>query len=266
MLQLEVLQNQGLIRIFTHEALPVGTLWQEVTQIEISNAAAAILLVTPDYLRSRALMEDQLPDLLARAEDEGTAILPLLVRPSLFRNLPQLNRFKPFNPTRKTLIEMERPGEKERFLVSVAEAVQEEVRRRRERLSAENADLVRRAYEAYANGDVSTMLQFVDPDVEWTYLDPTLRNTTPQVCQGRRELENRLRFWAENGLRAELDEIAPNGELVMVAVRIPGIDAYSDRRGDDLAYSVFTLRGAQIIAVHHCRDRREALHLTGIQS
>jgi hypothetical protein len=78
-------------------------------------------------------MEDQLPLLLDRAESEGTAILPLLVRPSLFYTLPHLYRFKAFNPTSKTLIEMERPGEKERFLVSVAEAVQEVVRYRRER-------------------------------------------------------------------------------------------------------------------------------------
>lgn len=131
MRHLEVLENQGLIRIFTHEALPPGTLWQEVTQFEISNTAAAILLVTPDYLASRALMEDQLPHLLARAKVENrTAILPLLVKPSLFSSIPHLYRFKPFNPTPKTLIEM-RLGEKERFLVSVAEAVQEEVRRRR---------------------------------------------------------------------------------------------------------------------------------------
>lgn len=71
MRHLEVLQNQGLIRIFTHEALPPGTLWHEATQFEISKAAAAILLVTPDYLASRALVEDQLPLLLARAEDQG---------------------------------------------------------------------------------------------------------------------------------------------------------------------------------------------------
>lgn len=131
MRHLEVLENQRMIRIFAYEALPPGTLWQEVVRVEISNAVAAILLVSPDYLSSRALAENQLPQLLAQAEaEDGTAILPLLVKPSLFYSLPHLYRFKPFNPTPKTLIEM-RAGEKERFLVSVAEAVQEEVRRRR---------------------------------------------------------------------------------------------------------------------------------------
>jgi ketosteroid isomerase-like protein len=86
----------------------------------------------------------------------------------------------------------------------------------------ENVDLVRRAYQAYSNGDLATMLEFVDPDLEWTYLDPTLPRPTPQVCHGRHELESVLRGWAEHGLRAELEEVAGRGELVMVAVRTPG--------------------------------------------
>jgi ketosteroid isomerase-like protein len=133
-------------------------------------------------------------------------------------------------------------------------------------MSGEHADLIRRAYEAYANGELATMLEFVDPDLAWTYLDPTLERPTPQVCHGRRELEHVLRGWAEHGLRAELDEVAANGDLVMIGVRIPRVDAADGRRGDDRAYSVFTVRDGRIVALRDCRDRQEALHLTGIQS
>ncbi len=132
-------------------------------------------------------------------------------------------------------------------------------------MSNENADLIRRAYQAYADGDLATMLQFVDPGLEWTYLDPTLEHPTPQVCHGRHELEDMMRVWAEHGLRAELDEVAANNDLVMVGVRTPGVDAYYSRRGDDRAYSVFTVRGGRIVALRDCRDRQEALHFTGIE-
>ena len=132
-------------------------------------------------------------------------------------------------------------------------------------MATENADLIRRAYQAYANGDLATMLQFVDPGLEWTYLDPTLEHPTPQVCHGRHELEDMMRVWAEHGLRAELDEVAANNDLVMVGVRTPGVDAYYSRRGDDRAYSVFTVRGGRIVALRDCRDRQEALHFTGIE-
>jgi ketosteroid isomerase-like protein len=114
-------------------------------------------------------------------------------------------------------------------------------------MSNENADLIRRAYETYASGDLAAMLELVDPDLEWTYLDPALEHPTPQVCHGRHELEQVLRHWAEHGIGAELDEVASGGELVMVGVRTPGVGADHGRLGDDRAYSVFTVRGGRIV-------------------
>jgi ketosteroid isomerase-like protein len=134
------------------------------------------------------------------------------------------------------------------------------------RMSNENAELIRRAYQAYANGDLDAMLEFVDPDLEWTYLDSALEQPTPQVCHGHQELEQVLRHWAEHGLRAELEEVTSAGELVMVSVRTPGIDARFSRGGDDRSYSVFTVREGRIVALRDCRDRQEALQAAGIKS
>jgi ketosteroid isomerase-like protein len=133
-------------------------------------------------------------------------------------------------------------------------------------MANENADLIHRAYQAYAGGDLAAMLELVDRDLEWTYLDPTLEHPTPQVCHGRQELEQVLRPWAEHGLRAELEEVTSAGERVMVGVRMPGMDAHHGRRGDDRAYSVFTVRGGRIVALQDCRDRQEALQLAGIST
>jgi ketosteroid isomerase-like protein len=133
------------------------------------------------------------------------------------------------------------------------------------RMSNENAELIRRAYQAYAGGDLAAMLELVDPDLEWTYLDPALEHPTPQVCHGRQELDQLLRHWAEHGLRAELEQVTSNGERVMVGVRTPGVDAHQGRPGDDRAYSVFTVRGGRIVALRDCRDRLEALQLAGLQ-
>jgi ketosteroid isomerase-like protein len=132
-------------------------------------------------------------------------------------------------------------------------------------MANENVELVRRAYQAYFDSDLAAMLAFVDPHLESTYLDPALADPTPQVCHGRHELAGVLRGWAERGLRAELEEVAGRGELVMVGVRTPGVDAHHGRRGDDRAYSVVTVRGGRIVALRDCRDRQEALTLAGIR-
>jgi ketosteroid isomerase-like protein len=132
-------------------------------------------------------------------------------------------------------------------------------------MSNENAELIRRAYQAYARDDLDAMLEFVDPHLEWTYLDPALEHPTPQVCHGRQELEQVLRHWAEHGLRAELEEATSSGELVMVGVRTPGVDAHHGRGGDDRAYSVVTVRDGRIVALRDCRNREEAFQLAVLQ-
>ena len=130
---------------------------------------------------------------------------------------------------------------------------------------SKNAELIRHAYQAHASGDLAAMLELVDPGLEWTYLDPALEYPSPQVCHGRQELEQLLQHWAGHGVRAELEEVAGSGELVMVGVRTPGVNAHLGRRGDDRVYSVLTVREGRIVALRDCRDRQEALQLAGIQ-
>src|SRR6266536_1279206 len=105
-------------------------------------------------------------------------------------------------------------------------------------MSTENEDLIRTAYEAYARGDIATMLGFVDPDLEWSYLDPSIEDPDPQICHGRHELEDALARRAERGLRTELEEVIGNGDRVMVVVRTPGLDAHRARQADDRNFDV----------------------------
>ena len=130
-------------------------------------------------------------------------------------------------------------------------------------MSDEGVDLIRQAYEAYARGDVATMLKYVDPDLEWTYLDPSLEDPEPQVCRGRDELKAALESQIERGLRTELEEVVGHADRVMVVVRTPGVDAYRVRQANDRNYAVFTVRSGRIVALRDCRDRDEAAVIAG---
>jgi ketosteroid isomerase-like protein len=131
-------------------------------------------------------------------------------------------------------------------------------------MESNNVEIVRVAYEAYARGDLPTMLGFVDQDLEWTYLDPSLEQPEPQVCHGRAELENALKHWAEHGFLAELEEVAGTEDRVMVSVRTPGIGMHRRHAGDDRSYAVLTLRDGWIVALLDCRSREEALRSAGL--
>jgi len=129
----------------------------------------------------------------------------------------------------------------------------------------ESAELVGRAYGAYVAGDLATMLDYVAPDLEWTYLDPSQEDPEPQVCHGRRELRIALSRLAGQGLRSELEEVVGLDDRVMVVLKTPGIDATRARAADDRNFAVVTVRDGRIAAIRAYRSRREAAMAAGIE-
>lgn len=86
-------------------------------------------------------------------------------------------------------------------------------------MSDEDESVVRAAYEAYGRGEMDSLLKLVDPDLEWTYLDPSMADPQPETCHGREQLAQMLEQQADRGFVSEVEEIASSGDKVMVAVR-----------------------------------------------
>jgi ketosteroid isomerase-like protein len=128
----------------------------------------------------------------------------------------------------------------------------------------QNEWIVRQAFLAYDRGDVARMMDFVDPDLEWTYLHPDQEDVQPRVRHGREELEKALLRQADLGLRAELEAVVAAGDQVMLVMRTPGVDEYRHGQADDRTYDVVTVRDGLIVGLHACRDRDEARSLAGI--
>lgn len=126
-------------------------------------------------------------------------------------------------------------------------------------MPTENVDLVRTVYEAYARGDAIAILDLVDPDLEWTYLDPSLEDPEAQVCHGRDELARRMTNQSARGLHPELEEIAGFDDQVMVVTHVPDLDALRARKSNDRNYHVVTVREGRIAALRACRSRSEAV-------
>jgi ketosteroid isomerase-like protein len=128
----------------------------------------------------------------------------------------------------------------------------------------ENEWIVREAFLAYDRGDFARMMDFVDPGLQWTYLDPGLAEAAPQVCRGREELERVLLLQAELGLHSELEAVVAAGDQVIMVMRTPGLDKYRGSQADDRTYDVVTVRDGRIVEIHACRDHSEARTLAGI--
>jgi ketosteroid isomerase-like protein len=130
--------------------------------------------------------------------------------------------------------------------------------------AADNETAIRAAYAAYASGDIDALLAVFDPDLEWTYLDPSAEDPQPQTCFGRTELRRGLQRQADRGLTATIEEVHVNGDKVAVVIHIPGLDQLRVRQGDDRNYDVLTFRDGRIVALRACRSRDEALAIAGL--
>ena len=120
------------------------------------------------------------------------------------------------------------------------------------------------AYEVYRQGEVNRLLGLVHPDLEWTYLDPSMENPQPQTCHGREQLAWALGQQADRGLVSQVEEIASSGDKVMVAVHTAGADQRRAWQAEDRSYLVLTMGRGRIVALRDFRDRDEARGFAGL--
>lgn len=126
-------------------------------------------------------------------------------------------------------------------------------------MPADNVEIVRVAYTAYADGDFTAILDLIDPDLEWTFLDPTVEDPVDQVCHGRDQLRHALGRMQDRGLRVDLEDVTRFGDKVLVTTRTPGLDVHRARKTNDRNFHVLTLDNGRITAMQACRNREDAL-------
>lgn len=131
-------------------------------------------------------------------------------------------------------------------------------------MTDEDVSVVRAAYEAYGRGEVNRLLELIHPDLEWTYLDPSMEDPQPQTCHGREQLARVLGRQADRGLVSQVEEIASSGDKVMVAVHTPGADQRRAWQSGDRSYLVLTIEGGRIVALRSFRERDDARGFAGL--
>lgn len=131
-------------------------------------------------------------------------------------------------------------------------------------MTTDSESLVRRAFVAFAGGDVDAVLELVDPDFEWTFLDPSVADPEPQVCHGRDELAYWIGRPSRSGSPFELVEIAGFGDRVLVVTHASGLDSVRARQSGDLNFHVVSVRDGRIVALRACRSRNEAVEVATV--
>ncbi len=119
---LKPLIRAGRIDLWDDSRIAEGQRWRKEIRQALGATKVAVLLVSPDFLASDFIATDELPPLLAAAEDEDVHILPVILKPSLFAETPSLSRFQTVNDPATPVIDMAE-GDQDRVFRDVAKAV-----------------------------------------------------------------------------------------------------------------------------------------------
>ncbi len=100
-----------------------GMKWYKEIKGALAQSQAAILLISADFLASDFIANEELPELLKTAKNNGLTILPVIVKPSLFGKT-KLGAFQAVNNPSKPLAGLS-VSEQDAELVKLAERVAE---------------------------------------------------------------------------------------------------------------------------------------------
>jgi ketosteroid isomerase-like protein len=137
-------------------------------------------------------------------------------------------------------------------------------------VSQESVELVLRGYRAFLAGDWSSIVEMLDPDVQWAGIDGG-----PFDLEDREEVLTVLQERLSDGFRIELERCVGVGEQVVVSFRAAGVEAdpNDDRPLQTRRYftvgryfAVVTLRDGKVVRVEdhpHLNAAYEAVGLEG---
>ena len=120
---LKPLTRGGILECWDDTHIQPGDDWKHEIRTALDKAQVAILLISADFFASNFIDENELPPLLAAAQENGVRILPVIVSASRFARSDRLARFQAVNSPSRPLNGMQ-PPEQEKVLDHLAEIIE----------------------------------------------------------------------------------------------------------------------------------------------
>jgi hypothetical protein len=125
-------------------------------------------------------------------------------------------------------------------------------------MSGANVETLRRGYDALNQGDLSVVLELLDPNIEWH--EPAL-SPEAGTHQGRDSFEQFLRGWLESfaGFRIEPEHVVERGDDLIAVVRQTGTGRASGLPAETRLAHVWTVVDGKAIRWEAVPDPEQAL-------
>jgi hypothetical protein len=121
-MHLKPFEKIGQIDLWADTKIKAGEKWKEVIENALTKASIAVLLISADFLASDFILENELPPILKLAEEKGTVILPVILKPCRFSSHSTLSQFQAVNDPKKPLSNLNE-NDVEEVYVKIAEYI-----------------------------------------------------------------------------------------------------------------------------------------------
>ena len=123
LLMLAPLIRSAQLDIWVDTRINAGAEWFPEIRRALRSARVAVLLVSPNFLASKFIQENEMPQLLEATEKRGLTILWIAISASLFEETP-IARYKALNNLARPLDRLS-PAERNEALVKICQQIKE---------------------------------------------------------------------------------------------------------------------------------------------
>lgn len=111
-------------KIWDDTQINASDIWLEEIEKALEEAIAAVLLISADFLASDFINTKEVPVLLEAAEKRGVNIIPVIIKPSAFSEIPEISKFQAANNPQNPIISLTE-AEKEATWADLAKKIKD---------------------------------------------------------------------------------------------------------------------------------------------
>jgi hypothetical protein len=124
------LQRRGIVDTWQDTRIEGGDEWYQLIQEAINNCDLALVLVSPDYIASRFIQEEEQPRLLMRRQEIQLRVIPIIIRPCTWQAEPVLKDLQALPKHGKPVITFSiEDGSRDQVWTDIANAVEKRAAR-----------------------------------------------------------------------------------------------------------------------------------------
>ena len=119
------LQRRKFVDAWQDRRIEAGDEWNQSIQTAMDECDLALLLVSPDYLASCFVQEQEQPKLLQRREEMKTRVIPIIVRPCMWQSEPALTGIQALPRDDKAIITFPKEtGARDQIWTTIAQEIE----------------------------------------------------------------------------------------------------------------------------------------------